>query len=145
MDGTSEILIFLSIIGFILLLVILVSLFYKPARRLSVKATLSKNEENKPSVHVSVENIGKKRVRIMPPYIKFYAGIHSQIYQVAPKIIHHDFPRLLKRREIDECEIELSSYLEKLKKADFHATRFKILIKNSTGLEYFSPAIELHE
>lgn len=145
MDIASGYLIVLSILGFILLLVIILSLFYKPARRVDVSATLSNKGNENMSVLVKVENVGKKRVRIMPPYIKFYSGIHSQVYQVAPKVIHHDYPRLLKRTATDECEIELNTYLEKLKKADFHATKFKVLVKNSTGLEYFSLAIELDD
>ena len=143
MDSQSGLLFVFSVAAFILLLVILLSLFYKPPRRLSVIAELSNADSTNPSVHVKVENIGKKRVKIMPPYIKFYSGIHTQVFQINPKRAHHEFPVLMKKTQSDQCDIELGVFLEKLKSQDFHATKFKVLIKNSTGLEFFSQPVDL--
>jgi hypothetical protein len=145
MDNISGIAIALSLIGLVLLIVILVAILYKPGKRLNVHAEFvdKGNKVDESIVKVSIKNIGKKQVKMVYPYIKFYHGTHSKIYQLKPNNVECKFPRIIKKGELISCQIDLHHYHDPLEKTEFDPTHVKFMIKDTVGMEFHSEHLHI--
>ena len=144
MDDLSSVTIVLSIVGFIAIITVLVIILYKPPKKLDVESKFaSKENSEKPHlVDVNIKNTGKKRLKMNSPYVKFINGPSVQIYQINPQKIHCRFPRIIKVGEEISCTVDLTEYHKSLEKDSFHPTHFKIVIKDTVGMNFSSHSLD---
>jgi hypothetical protein len=140
MDNQSWIVMILSVAGTILLIVALVSLFYKPAKRLSVICTYKDVPEGETGqeLKIVIENDGKRNIDILSPYIRFSTAAHSKIFQIKSEKVHCKFPKIIKIGETMSCEIDLYQYKESMLEHTFHPSHLSVIIKDTAGLEFTS-------
>jgi hypothetical protein len=120
----------------VLLVALLVSVFYKPGKRLHVDAKFS--TVNKNVVEVHVKNVGKRKVKTVAPYVKFTHGRKTRKYQVNPVKLKCNFPHTMGVGEEVKCEIDLEQYHSVLKKKSMNPTHVKIIIENMVGMNFNS-------
>ena len=91
----------LVLVGFVLLVVALVAIFYKPGKRLNVNYNFKSDKDklNKSIIEVFVENIGKKRVKMLFPYVKFSSTSSSKLFQLNSERVNCRFPKIIKKGE----------------------------------------------
>ena len=144
MDSFSGIALGLSLVGLVLLVVILIALFYKPPKRLKVDCNFkAEDQEKKDSViKVKVENIGRRKLKLVSPYVRFSHANHSKLYQMQSDKVQCSFPRIVNIGDVLECEVDLSVYKESLDVHDFHPTHMKLIMKDTAGLQF--PSHTLH-
>ncbi len=140
MDFSNGIFIAIGIAGMVLLVALLVTLFYKPKKKLRVDAKF--NPGNMHMVEVHIVNVGKRRVKTVAPYVKFSHGQKSRKYQVNPHKINCKFPRVLKVGEEVNCEIDLTHFHSELEKKSMNSTHVKIIIENMVGMKYNSHTLD---
>jgi len=144
MQDVTSFQIVLVILGFIALVTILVLIFYKPAKNMSVHCEFipdtQKTEGHK--LKLNIDNIGKSKVKMMAPFVRFIHGPTSQIYQLSSEKVHCKFPRIVKIGETVSCEFDLDDFRDKLLKHDFHPTHVKIEIKDTVGMKFSSHSID---
>jgi hypothetical protein len=135
------------LIGLVLLVVILIAIFYKPPKRLKVKCDFkAEDKTDKHSViNVSVENIGKRQVKMVSPYVRFSHTSHSKLFQMKPKNVECRFPRIINVGEKLSCEVDLHEYKDSLDEHDFHPTHMKVIIKDTVGLNFDSHTLAFKE
>lgn len=140
MDNFSGIAIGLSMIGFVLLVVLLVAILYRPAKRLSVKCSFPPESEEKhySILLVTAENIGKRKLKLLLPFVRFSHATSTQLYKVRPETINCSFPRSIKVGEKLICEIDLAHFKTQLEKHAFHPTHIKVIMSDSAGLDFES-------
>lgn len=144
MDSLSGVTLGLSLIGLILLVGLLVAIFYKPPKKLSIISKFRKDDNiNKLFLVITVENTGKKRVRIVGPYIKFSGNSKPKLYQVNHKSSMCKFPKMIKIGDQLSCEIDISYYLDILNKKSFKPTGLKVYIEDTAGLQFHSQTHQL--
>lgn len=145
MDNFSGITLGLTLIGFVLLVVALVAIFYKPAKRLKVECNFKSGSENTlaSSLTIDLENVGKRQLKLQAPFIRFSHATHSKIYSIKPEYLHCRFPHMLKIGEKLNCELELSHFTSQLQKHEFKPTHVKIMINESAGLDFESHSLDL--
>jgi len=143
MDNLSGITIALSLIGFVLLVVLLVTIFYRPAKRLQVTCNFKSDsdEKNDSVLVVNMENIGKRKLKLLAPYVRFSHTTHSKLYQVKPETINCKFPRMLKIGEKLSCELDLGHFKTILEKHAFSPTHMKLIVNDSAGLDFESQSL----
>lgn len=143
MDNLSGITIAISLIGFVLLVVLLVTIFYRPAKRLQVTCNFKSDsdEKNDSVLVVNLENIGKRKLKILAPYVRFSHTTHSKLYQVKPETINCKFPRMLKIGEKLSCELDLGHFKTILEKHAFSPTHMKLIVNDSAGLDFESQSL----
>jgi len=143
MDNLSGITIALSLIGFVLLVVKLVTIFYRTAKRLQVTSNFKsdKEEKNDSVLVVNMENIGKRKLKLLAPYVRFSHTTHSKLYQVKPATINCKFPRMLKIGEKLSCELDLGHFKTILEKHAFSPTHMKLIVNDSAGLDFESQSL----
>jgi hypothetical protein len=144
MDSQSGFLIFASIVGFVLLIIVLVALLYKPAKKAAVRCNyLAPNEDNNHRlIQIHVKNTGKKPLKIVSPYISFFSLRTSENFQLKPESIKIMFPRILNVNEEMKCEAEIGHYEEYLSKTAARPSQIKVIIKDTEGLEFNSNAVD---
>jgi len=140
MEITNGLYLALAIVVLVLLVALLVTVLYKPKKRLKVVASI--NPDNNKIIDVEIKNVGQRNLKIAAPYLKFYHGQHSQIYQVKPEMIQCQFPRPLKVNDMFKCKIDLEHYHETLEKRSLNPGHAKVIIKNLVGMKYASHAID---
>ncbi len=140
MDSLSGISIGLSLVGLVLLIVALIAIFYKPPKRLKVDCKFKTDDAKKKDsvVTVQVENIGKREVKLVSPYVSFSHASHSKLFQMKADKVECKFPRIINIGDKLSCEVDLSQYKELLDKHDFHPTHMKVIIKDTVGLKFNS-------
>jgi hypothetical protein len=144
MDSLSASTIVVILLGVLVTVFILVVILYKPPRQLKVHSNLKSGNGNNNSVlEVKIENVGKTKEKIIPPYLKFSAGFHSKKYQVAKDFVNCRYPRILKPGEEMTCEIDISHYHKLMEKEDFKPTHLNVLIDDMVGMEFKSEEIDL--
>jgi hypothetical protein len=143
MDNISGIAIGLSMIGFVLLVVLLVALFYRPAKRLQVTCNFKSDSDKKNDsvLIIDMENIGKRKLKLLTPYVRFSHATHSKLYQVRPETINCKFPRMLKIGEKLSCDLDLGHFKTILEKHTFSPTHMKLIISDSAGLNFESQSL----
>ena len=143
MDNFSGLAIGLSMIGFVLLVVLLVAILYRPAKRLNVNCSFPPESEEKhySVLLVSAENVGKRRLKLLNPYVRFSHATHTQLYKVKPETIDCTFPRAIKIGEKLTCEIDLAHFKTQLEKHAFHPTHVKVIISDTAGLDFESHSL----
>jgi len=145
MNNISGFVLGLSLIGFVLLVVALIALFYKPAKKLKVNGKYRPNSFGKESViKVDVKNVGKKQLKLTAPYVKFTHINHSKLYQITSAKAHCKFPRIMKIGDEIGCDVDLTHYKELLEKNDWHPTHVRVIVKDTVGLEFQSKALDYH-
>jgi len=146
MDSFSGITLGLTLIGFVLLVVGLVAIFYKPAKRLKVDCTFKPGSVNtmNSTLVINLENVGKRQLKLQAPFIRFSHATHSKIYSVKPEYIRCRFPHILEIGEKLNCELELSHFTSQLQKHEFNPTHVKIQINESAGLDFESHSLDLN-
>jgi hypothetical protein len=147
MDAFSGVTLGLSLVGLVLLVVLLIAIFYKPPKRLKVNCQFKEdNSKAKDSVvTVSVENIGKRQVKMVSPYVRFSHSTQSKLFQMKADKVQCAFPRIIDVGEKMSCEVDLSQYKESLDQHDFHPTQMKVIIKDTVGLNFNSSALAFHD
>jgi hypothetical protein len=143
MDKFSGYVLFLSLIGLVLLVVLLVSLLYKPAKRLTVNCSFKPGgDEKHHSVLILIlENIGKRKLKLLAPYVRFSHATHSKLYIVKPETATCSFPRVIKVGEKLSCEIDLSHFKALLEKHSFSPTHVKVIVSDIAGLDFESHSL----
>lgn len=140
MDFQNGIFIAIGIVGIVLLVTFLVTVFYKPKKRLQVKAEFE--DGNQHLLKVDVLNIGKRRLKMVAPYIKFTHGRKSRKYQVDPRKIKCKFPKALKVGEDFSCLIDLEHFHEVLEKKNMKSTHVRVIVENMVGMKYISHTVD---
>jgi hypothetical protein len=145
MENISGITLSLGLIGFVLLVVALVAIFYKPAKRLKVDCNFKQGSDNslKSSLLIDIENIGKRSMKLMPPFVKFTQTTHSKLFAVKPEYVRCKFPLWLKVGEKLNCEVDLNHFTIPLEKIEFIPTHLKIIVNDSAGLDFESRSLEI--
>lgn len=140
MDSISGIALGLSLIGLVLLVVILIALFYKPPKRLKVDCQFKAvGKEDKYSVvTVSVKNIGKRKLKLVSPYVRFSHTTHTKLFQMKSDKVQCKFPIIINMKDEMSCDVDLHQYKELLDNHDFHPTHVKVIMKDTAGLEFES-------
>ncbi len=143
MNNLSSIYIALILIGFVLLVVALVAIFYRPAKRMNVSCKFKSVDDEKHDavLNVEIENVGKRNLKLMSPYVRFSHATHTQIYQVKSESINSKFPRLLKIGEKLNCELDLAHFKTALQKHAFSPTHVKVIFNDSAGLDFESQSL----
>jgi hypothetical protein len=143
MDNFSGLTLALSLVGLVLLVVLLVSILYRPAKRLNVLCSFKPGSDEKQHsvLIVILENIGKRKLKLLPPYVRFSHATHSKRFLVKPETITSNFPRSLKIGEKLTCELDLSHFKSLLEKHTFHPTHVKFVINDSAGLDFESHSL----
>jgi hypothetical protein len=143
MNNLSGITIGLSLIGLVLLVVALVAIFYRPAKRLNVSCNFKSesDEKNDAMLKVEIENVGKRNLKLMSPYVRFSHATHTKLYQVKPETIDCKFPRMLKIGQKLSCEVDLGHFKTILQKQSFSPTHAKVIISDSAGLDFESQSL----
>ncbi len=144
MGDISGITLAISLISFVVLVVILVTLFYKPAKRLHVDCKFSdtKDQSKTSILDVTIENIGKRRIKLVAPYVKFSHAQHSLLFQVKHDLTRTRFPKMLKIGEKMTVDVDLSHYKHLLESNSFHPTHVKVIVKDMAGLDFASHNLE---
>lgn len=140
MDIESGYFIALVLIGLILLVVALVAIFYKPGKRLYVNCNFKSDKDNinKSIIEVFVENVGKKRVKMVFPYVKFSSSTSSKLFQLNSKKVNYRFPKIIKKGEKLNFEVDISQYNNILKNQSFNTTHIKVVVEDTVGLQFKS-------
>lgn len=145
MDFESSFVIVGGIVSFMALVLILVLIFYKPGKKLEVTCSRKDQAEEKIKVvTVQVKNTGKKRIKIVAPFVSFYNIKHAEVFQIDPKKVKCKFPRILKVGDEVSCEVEIGHYRETIEKKDFDPTRVKIFVKDTVGMKFNSNSVDFH-
>ena len=139
-DFNDGIFIAISMAGIVLLVVLLVTLFYKPKKRLRVEAKV--NPENKHIVEVHVKNVGKRRVKVVAPYVKFSHGQKSRKYQVSLSKLNTKFPRVMKVGDELKCDVDLTHFHSVLEQKSMKSSHVKIIVENMVGMKYNSSTLD---
>ncbi len=143
MDNISGLVIGASLIGLVLLVVVLIAIFYKPAKRLEVTCNFKPDSDKTDSViKVAVKNIGKKRLKLVAPYVKFSHYTHFKLYQITSAKAHCKFPRIMKIGDEIGCEVDLTPYKDLLAKNEWHPTHVRVIVKDTVGLEFQSENLD---
>jgi len=144
MSSISASTIVIVLVAVLITVFILVVILYKPPRHLNIHSSFKPDENNGNSIiEVSIQNSGKAREKLTPPYLKFSTGLHTKKYQVANEFVNCRFPRILKRGEEMVCEINISHYRELLEKEHFNPVHLNILVDDMVGLEFKSETLDL--
>jgi len=143
MDSLSGIALGLSLIGLVLLVVIIIALFYKPPKRLKVDCQFKAvGKEDKYSVvTVSVKNIGKRKLKLVAPYVRFSHTTHTKLFQMKSDKLQCKFPLVVTVGGEMSCDVDLHQYKEMLENHDFHPTHMKVIMKDTAGLEFESQTL----
>ncbi|MBN3034007.1 MAG: hypothetical protein JW861_00325 [Bacteroidales bacterium] len=134
------------IIGALALMVIaalIISFLFKPGRRLNVLGTLDPKGENERKVTVTILNTGKKQIRVLRPYLRFYHSFRSRIFQVKKGSLAVHFPAIMKPGEEVNFDIELSHYISILNKRSFLPTSVRVIMKDTIGLKFQTEKLPL--
>ena len=140
MDNFSGFTLGLSLIGFVLLVVLLVSLLYRPAKRLNVTCNFKSDSDEKQDAMliVNLDNVGKRKLKLLPPFVRFSHATHSKLFKIKPETINCRFPRSVKIGEKLTCEVDLGHYTTQLEKLGFSSTHVKVIFNDSAGLDFES-------
>ncbi len=143
MDAFSGIALGLSLMGLVLLVVILIAIFYKPPKRLKVGCQFKADgKEDKYSIiTVSVKNIGKRKLKLVAPYVRFSHTTHAKLFQMKPDKLQCRFPQIVNIGQEMSCDVDLHQYKEALENHDFHPTHIKVIMKDTAGLEFESHSL----
>jgi hypothetical protein len=143
MDDFSGIAIGLSMIGFVLLVVLLVAILYRPAKRLQVSCNFKADSDEKQDavLIVGLENIGKRKLKLLIPFVRFSHATHAKLYKANPGYISIKFPYTLKVGEKLNFELDLGHFKTILEKHAFSPTHVKIIINDSAGLDFESHSL----
>jgi len=144
MDNQSAFLVFASVIGLVILIIVLVAILYKPMKRAAITCNyaVTGEGENARVLQIQVKNTGKKPLKIVSPYISFSSLRTTQNFQLKPEKIKVMFPRILNVNEELKCEAEIGHYDEYLSKSATHPGQVKVIIKDTEGLEFNSNAVD---
>ncbi len=146
MDFNSSLVIVLTIVSSIALVTILVTLFYKPGKRLKVDAKFfSRNNEDPPaSMEFHIVNVGTKRVKMATPFVMFYTMKHSVLYEIKNRYTSCRFPKILEVGDEMRCTFDLEHFHEVLEKQDFNPHHVKIVIRDTIGMRFNSNPLDYH-
>ena len=146
MDFNSSLVIVLTIVSVIALVTILVTLFYKPGKRLKVDAKyIAKGGEDPPaSLEFHIVNIGRKRVKMATPFVMFYSMQHSILYEVRKEYTSCRFPKILEVGDEMRCNFDLAHFHDVLEKQSFKPHHVKIVIRDTVGMRFNSNPLDYH-
>jgi hypothetical protein len=143
MDSISASTIVIVLIGVLVAVFTLVVILYKPPRQLKVHSKFKDGDKMNSVLEVEIENVGKAREKIIPPYLKFTAGFHKKKYQVSKDYVNCKYPRMLKPGEKMTCEIDIGHYRKLMEKEDFKPTHLTVLIDDMVGMEFKSEELDI--
>jgi hypothetical protein len=143
MNNISGLTLGLSLIGLVLLVVFLVAIFYRPAKRLNVTCNFKSGSDEKQDAMllVNLENVGKRKLKLQAPFIRFSHTTHSKRYQAKPETLSCNFPRSIKIGEKQSFELNLGHFKTQLEKIAFNPTHVKIIINDFAGLDFESQSL----
>lgn len=146
MDFNSSLGIVLGIVGVIALVTTLVALLYKPPKRLKVSAnyTVVSTGEQPKSLEFHIVNIGRKRVKMATPFVKFYSAQHSILYEVKKNYTSCRFPKILELGTEMHCQFDLEHFHDVLEKLNFKPQHVRIVIRDTVGMHFNSNPLDYH-
>jgi hypothetical protein len=144
MDSQSAFLIFASLIGLVIVVVVLVAIFYKPAKKVNIQCRYldSEADGSRRTLQVHLKNTGKKPLKIVAPYISFSTLRTSQSFQLKPEKIKIMFPRVMSVNEELKCDAEIGHYDEFLSKSNLKPSHVRVIVKDTEGLEFYSNSVD---
>lgn len=145
MDFQSSLVIITWIGVFIALVIILIIVFYKPARKFQVVADFQKASQDEPGPHISfsVKNIGKINDQIFTAFMKCLSDSENPMFDLRDKVKKHRLPIALKIGEEVDFVVPWDILKRKLESKSINPRQFKIIIENSVGMEFVSKTIDL--
>lgn len=146
MDFNSSLLIVLGIVSVIALVAILVAFLYKTPKRLKVKANYSATDDSGPpkSLEFHIVNIGRKRVKMASPFVKYYNSQHSILYEVKKGYTSCKFPKILEVGKEMHCQFDLDHFHDVLERQKFDPQHVRIVIRDTVGMHFNSNALDYH-
>ena len=145
MDVQSGLFMILSTLGLLLLIVMLISFLIKPGRKLKVSGVFKQGsgESDKTVIELQIENIGKKPMDIVYVYARFYDRFTKKKIRLISNNISTKLPHFIKKGESLHCELDIGDSLDSVKKESFDPGNVKIIVANSSSMEFLSNPLEL--
>lgn len=136
----------IGIVGVIALVAIVVAFFYKPPKRLTVAANYSTagNADPPKSLEFHIVNIGRKRVKMASPFVKFYNAQHSILYEVKKGYTSCKFPKIIEVGKEMHCQFDLDHFHDVLEKQNFEPQHVRIVIRDTVGMHFISNPLDYH-
>lgn len=144
MDNVSSLFIVIVIVSGIGLITLLVTLFYKPGKELKVDASYINDpeEKEKTCVEFHIVNIGRKRVKMATPFVRFYNGKHSMLFEIKKSYTSCKFPKIIPVGEEMRCRFDIDHFKEVLQHKSFHPQHVKIVIRDTVGMKFKSNSLD---
>jgi hypothetical protein len=145
MDFNSSLVIVLLIVGVIILVTVLVAVLYKTGKKLEVNASYPNASEQPPrTLRFQIVNIGRKRVKLIAPVVKFYNLQHSILYEVRKEYTECKFPRIMEVGDGMDCTFDLEHFQEVLKKQDFDPSHVRLIVRDTMDMQFKSNPLDYH-
>ena len=145
MDVQSGLFMVLSTLGLLLLIVLLISLLIKPGRKLKVSGIFKQEngKSNKTIIELEIKNIGKKPMDIVYIYARFYDRLTKKKIRLLSDNVSSKLPHFIKKGETLHCELDIGDPLNSVKDQSFLPGNVKIIVANSSSMEFLSSPLEL--
>jgi hypothetical protein len=131
------------ILGFIALITILVSVLYRPAKRMGITIKIIRDKDKYPIVEFVLTNSGKRKLNMVYPYIKFKRGYKSASFQIQPEQFDHHFKKVMPPGVQETYRISLDKY-ENFVSSDFlTAGSVRITAEDDAGMNFHSSYVNL--
>lgn len=146
MGFNSSLIIVLGIVSVIALVAILVSLLYKTPKRLKVTANYNSPDNSGPpkSLEFHIVNVGRKRVKMANPFVKYYTSQHSILYEVKKEYTSCKFPKILEVGKEMHCQFDLDHFHDVLERQNFDPQHVRIVIRDTIGMHFVSNPLDYH-
>lgn len=136
--GFGQLIVFGIIIFIIVMFIVLITIF-KPGKSMEILASFREaNGAENNILHISLNNDGKKKVKVVLPLIKFKSGTKAKLFQLKQTADRPRFPRIIEPGDKAEMTVNISPYLRLLRKKSFHPTSFKVIVKDTIGMKFQS-------
>jgi len=131
------------ILGFIALITILVSVLYRPAKRMAISLRIIRDKGSYPILEFVLTNSGKRKLNLVYPYIKFKQGYKSASFQIQPEQFDHHFKKVMPPGVKETYRINLDKY-ESFVSRDFLTTgSVRIMAEDDAGMNFHSSYVNL--
>lgn len=146
MNFDSSLVIVIGIVGAMALIAILVAVFYKPPKRLKVSANYFDldNDDQPTSLEFHILNIGRKRVKMASPFVRFYSTQHTILYEVKGGYTSCKFPKILEVGQEMHCRFDLGHFHDVVEKLNFEPHHVRIVIRDTVGMHFNSNPLDYH-
>ena len=142
-DFNNSLTFVILIVGAIAIVTVLVIIFYKPGKKLKVDAAyLVESGSSDKFIEFHIVNVGKKRVKLGIPFVRFYSGRQSLLFEIKKSYTSCKFPKILEVGQEMRCKFEVAHFYEVLDNKNFHPHHVKIVIRETIGMRFRSNTLE---